>query len=55
MQIDKQQVLDLMKSRGNDAQGAQGGQRAPAKVDPGKDSAMLGKFGITPEELLDKL
>ncbi len=55
MQIDKEKVLDLIKSKGDAGQASQADKELPDKVDPEKDSAMLTKFGIKPQDLLGKL
>jgi hypothetical protein len=51
MQIDKQQILDLLKSRGDHDQAQAADIELPDKVDTDKDGGLLSKFGIDPQEL----
>ncbi|HEV7956072.1 MAG TPA: hypothetical protein VGP10_02825 [Marisediminicola sp.] len=55
MQIDKSQIMDLLKSRGNDEKAEQAAQELPDTVDTERDSGLLGKFGIDVRELTSKL
>jgi hypothetical protein len=55
MQIDKSQILDLLKSRGEHDKAAQAESDLPDKVDPEADSGLLGKLGIDPKDLLGDL
>jgi hypothetical protein len=55
MQIDKSQVVELLKSRGEDAKAAQAEADLPAKVDPVADASVLVELGIDPQELLGNL
>ena len=54
MEIPKDQILDLLKSRGDDAKAEQANQELPDNVDPERDSGVLSKLGIDPSELLGK-
>lgn len=54
MQIDKSQVLDMIKSKGGDEKAAQADKELPDKVDPDQHADLLGKFGVDPKELLGK-
>ena len=54
MEIPKEQVLSMLQERGNSEQAAQAEQELPDQVDPERDSGLLSKFGIEPEELLSK-
>lgn len=55
MQIDKNQIIDFLKSRGDHDKAAQAEQELPASVDTDKDSGLLSNLGIDPQELLGKL
>ncbi len=55
MQIDKSQIIDLLKSRGEDDKASQAESELPETVDTEKDAGMLGKLGINPQDLLGKL
>ena len=46
MQIDKQQILDLLKQQGNHDQAAQADSELPDQVDTDRDQGLLSKFGI---------
>ena len=54
MEIPKEQVLSMLLERGNSEQAAQAEQELPDQVDPERDSGLLSKFGIEPQELLSK-
>ena len=55
MEIPKDQILELLRSRGEHDKAGQAEQELPDKVDPERDSGLLSKFGIDPSELLGKL
>jgi len=55
MEIPKQQVLELIRSRGDDSKAQEADQELPETVDPERDKGLLSKFGIDPQELLGKL
>jgi hypothetical protein len=55
MEIPKEKILELLRSRGDDEKANQADQELPDKVDPERDSGLLSKFGIDPSELLGKL
>jgi len=55
MEIDKSQVIELLKSRGDDAKAQQARDELPDKVDTDKDSGMLEKYGLNPQDLMGKL
>lgn len=52
MNIDKSQILDLLKQRGDHDQANQAKSELPDQVDTEKDSGLLSKFGINPKDLL---
>ncbi len=55
MQIDKQQIIDFLKSRGEDQKADLADQEMPEQVDTEQDQGMLEKFGINPEDLKGSL
>ncbi len=55
MQIDKSQIIDMLKSKGQDDRATQAQSELPDKVDTDKDSGMLSKLGIDPKDLMGKL
>ena len=55
MQIDKQQILDLLRSQGHHDQAAQADQELPQQVDTDQHASLLQRFGIDPEEIIAKL
>lgn len=52
MQIDKQQILDLLRQRGDDGSAQQADQELPGKVDTEKDGGLLEKYGINVSDLV---
>lgn len=55
MEIPKHQILDLLKQQGKADQVDQADQELPDQVDPERDSGLLAKFGIDPQDLAGKL
>jgi hypothetical protein len=55
MEIPKDQILELLRSRGDKDKADQADKELPDKVDTDRDSGLLSKFGIDPAELLGKL
>jgi hypothetical protein len=55
MNIGKDQIIQFLKDRGQSGQADQASSELPDQVDTDKDSGLLAKFGINPEELLGKL
>ncbi|MGB3761716.1 MAG: hypothetical protein WA966_00730 [Ornithinimicrobium sp.] len=55
MNIDKAQILDLLKSRGEPDQAAEADKAMPDQVDTEKDKGLLEKFGINPADLIGGL
>lgn len=55
MQIDKSQIIDLLKSRGDHDKAAQAESDLPDQVDTEADSGLLSKLGIDPKDLLGGL
>jgi hypothetical protein len=54
MNIDKGQILQLLRSQGDDSKAQQADQELPDQVDTDKDAGLLSKFGIDPMELVKK-
>lgn len=52
MQIDKAQIIEMLRSRGEDDKAQQADSELPGQVDTDKDSGLLDKFGINPTDLL---
>jgi len=52
VQIDKSQIVDLLKSQGKQQQADQAEQELPQKVDHQDDASLLTKLGIDPGDLL---
>ena len=55
MNIDKNTILELLRSRGDDQQAQQAEQELPDQVDTDQHAGLLEKFGINPAELIAKL
>jgi hypothetical protein len=54
MEIPKDKILEMLRSRGDEDKADQADKELPDKVDPERDSGMLSKFGVDPSELLGK-
>lgn len=52
MQIDKDQIIDLLKSRGDHDKAQQAQNELPDKVDPEQHKNLLEQLGISPQELI---
>jgi hypothetical protein len=55
MNIDKDQILQLLRQQGDDAKAQQADQELPGQVDTDRDAGLLSKFGLDPMELVKKL
>ena len=55
MQIPKDQILELLRSRGDQDQAGQAESELPDQVDTEQHSGLLAKFGIDPAQLLGGL
>jgi hypothetical protein len=55
MEIPKDKILDLIRQQGDADQAAQADKELPQQVDPERDSGLLEKFGITPQDVISKL
>lgn len=55
MEIPKDQILELLRSRGEDDKVEQADQQLPDQVDPDEHAGSLEGLGLDPKELLAKL
>lgn len=55
MQIDKSQIIELLKSRGENDKASQADSELPNQVDPQAHGGLLEKLGIDPQDLLKSL
>ena len=55
MNIDKDQILQLLRSQGDHDKAQQAEQELPGQVDTDRDAGLLSKFGLDPMELVKKL
>ncbi len=55
MNIDKSQILELLRSLGHHDQAAAADQELPDHVDTDQHAGLLGKFGLNPADLIGKL
>ncbi len=53
MQIPKEQILQFLKSRGDQDKAAQADSELPDQVDTDRDQGLLSKFGIDASDLGD--
>jgi hypothetical protein len=54
LQLDKSMILDLLRERGQQDQAAQADQELPEQVDTDQHAGLLQKFGLDPQELIQK-
>jgi hypothetical protein len=55
MEVPKEQILGLLRSRGNKTQAGQANQELPDTVDLERDSGLLSTLGVDPGELLARV
>ena len=55
MQIPKDQILELLRSRGENDKAGQAEGELPDQVDTERDAGLLEKLGINPQDLLGSL
>jgi len=55
MEFDKSQVLELLRSQGDNDKAQQADKELPDRVDPQKHAGLLSKFGLDPQDLIAKL
>lgn len=51
MQIPKEKVIEMIKSRGDSDQATKAESELPDQVDTDKDKGLLDKFGVDPSSL----
>ncbi len=52
MEIPKEQILQMLRDRGDHDQAQQADQQLPDQVDPDQHGDLLGKVGIDPGDIL---
>ena len=55
MQIPKEQILELLRSRGENDKAGQAEGELPDQVDTEQHAGLLQKFGIDPQDLISQL
>jgi hypothetical protein len=55
MQIPKDKILDMIRSRGDTDKATQAQNELPEQVDTDNDGGLLAKFGIDPSDLIGNL
>ncbi len=55
MQIPREQILEFLRSRGEQDKASQADGELPDQVDTDKDAGLLQKFGIDPGDLVGGL
>lgn len=54
MQIDKSQVLELLRSQGKNNEAQQAESELPQQVDTDQHADLLSRFGLNPQDLIGK-
>jgi hypothetical protein len=54
LQLDKNMILDLLRERGQQDQASQADQELPDQVDTDQHANLLQKFGLDPQDLIQK-
>ncbi len=55
MEIDKQQVLELLRWKGGEANAERADRELPDRMDTDEHAQALSDFGLGPQELISKL
>jgi hypothetical protein len=55
VEIDKQQIVSLLRDRGDSDQADRAQQELPERVDTDRDRNLLEQFGIDPSDLLSRV
>jgi hypothetical protein len=55
MKIDKDQILDLLRSQGDEGKAQQAEQELPDQVDTERDSGLLNRFGLNVDDIKGRL
>ena len=54
MQIDKNQILDLLKQQGQHDRAAEADRELPQQVDTDQHAGLLERFGLSPTDLVQR-
>lgn len=55
MQLDKSQILDLLRQQGKQDDAQKADAELPDRVDTDQHAGLLQKFGLSPQDLINKL
>ena len=55
MEFDKSQIIELLRSQGDNDKAEQANKELPDRVDPEQHAGLLSKLGVNPQDLLAKL
>jgi hypothetical protein len=55
MLIDKQQVLELLRAKGDEGKAEQAARELPDQMDTDEQAQVLSNYGLGPQELIAKL
>ena len=55
MQIPKEQILEFLRSRGDNDKASQAEGELPEQVDTDQHAGLLEKYGIDPQDLISKV
>jgi hypothetical protein len=55
MEIPKDEIVRLLRERGQSDQAESAGRELPDTVDPERDSGVLSRFGLEPQDLIGML
>ena len=55
MQIDKAQILELLRSQGDEQKAQQADRELPGQVDTDQHAGLLEQLGLNPMDLISKL
>jgi hypothetical protein len=55
VEIPKDKILDLLRQRGDNDKADQAERELPDQVDPERDSGLLSRLGIDPQDLIGGL
>ncbi|RBY79571.1 hypothetical protein DQ238_10260 [Geodermatophilus sp. TF02-6] len=55
MQIDKEQVLELLRAKGEASTAEQAARELPDRVDTDEHVELLNSYGLQPQEVVSKL
>jgi hypothetical protein len=55
VEIDRDEILGMLRERGQEQEADKAEQELPSKVDPDRDAGMLQKYGIDPSDVLSRV